>query len=667
MVTLRLFGSLDLVDSGGRRLHTLLAQPKVMAVLAYLATARPGELRRRDALTSMFWPDLDNAHARSALRTALHRMRQGIGDVLDAHGAEAVGLRSGAIHCDATELAAAHARRDWTSALASFRGEFLAGFHAEGVAAEFEEWVAATRRESRRLAAEAVRRLAAEAEADARWDDALAYGRRAVAIEPADERAVRQLIALQVRAGDRAGAWATYAALRNLLQREFGAAPSPETTALVTALRSVGDQPRARRAGGDSEGPAAGAAPSRTEADAALSTGHDRGRAGWLRGRRSIAATATLVVVGLAWWGVRILPRRAAEATRTDPGVDAFVADYRGFVAVAPHVVRPMSHMSVVLDAGDRVALVFGGMASGVLYDEVWAIRPIGRSMRIESSLVRVDGPRPRARAMHSAAYDSLADAMIVFGGGLGSSAPCTNETWILDNAGRAARGPRWRRAEPVGPRPSPRGDQAAAWIPSVRHMVVHGGHDCVATRTGDTWAFDAGAEAGGGRWTPIGLGAPAPSSRSNHTMVYDQRHDRIILFGGVNADHAILGDVWILEDASTGSARWKEATVRGPLRIARYAHGAAWDAVAGAMLVFGGADSVGLHNDVWALRVAGNGSVTWTSLDVPGPRPAPRNSAGVVFDAATDRLVIIAGQATGAMFTDLWQFVNVSSAPVKP
>ena len=62
MLKLQLLGSLDLVDTG-RDVAPVLRRPKSVALLAYLAAARPKGFHRRDSLLPLFWPDLDQAHA----------------------------------------------------------------------------------------------------------------------------------------------------------------------------------------------------------------------------------------------------------------------------------------------------------------------------------------------------------------------------------------------------------------------------------------------------------------------------------------------------------------------------------------------------------------------------------------------------------------------------
>ena len=88
MLKLQLFGSLDLMDAG-RDVAPVLRRPKTLALLAYLASARPRGFHRRDALLALFWPDLDQAHARNALRQTVHTLRHVLGpEVVTGRGEE---------------------------------------------------------------------------------------------------------------------------------------------------------------------------------------------------------------------------------------------------------------------------------------------------------------------------------------------------------------------------------------------------------------------------------------------------------------------------------------------------------------------------------------------------------------------------------------------------
>ncbi len=50
VIEFRTLGALDLRGLDGHQLHSLLAQPKRVALLAYLCVANPGGFHRRDSL-----------------------------------------------------------------------------------------------------------------------------------------------------------------------------------------------------------------------------------------------------------------------------------------------------------------------------------------------------------------------------------------------------------------------------------------------------------------------------------------------------------------------------------------------------------------------------------------------------------------------------------------
>ena len=79
----------------------LLAQPRRLALVAYLAVATPRGLHRRDAILTLFWPELDQQHARAALRQALRVIRGSLGAVLTSRGDDEIGLDFERFQCDA--------------------------------------------------------------------------------------------------------------------------------------------------------------------------------------------------------------------------------------------------------------------------------------------------------------------------------------------------------------------------------------------------------------------------------------------------------------------------------------------------------------------------------------------------------------------------------------
>jgi len=92
-VELRILGHTELSSHGDRTGSFVLRQPKRIALLAYLAMATAGGYRRRDQIVALFWPELDQTHARTQLRKVLHALRSTIGsDTLVSRGEEEIRL-----------------------------------------------------------------------------------------------------------------------------------------------------------------------------------------------------------------------------------------------------------------------------------------------------------------------------------------------------------------------------------------------------------------------------------------------------------------------------------------------------------------------------------------------------------------------------------------------
>ena len=205
-------------------------------MLAYLASG-PLRAHRRDTLTAIFWPELDQPRARAALRQMLHAMRRALGsDVITNVADDAIALDSSQIWCDAPAFVAAATAGDPHVALELYRGDFLEGFYLNG-APEFEQWADAERTRLRRLASSAAARGVEARFRSGEIAEALAFARRRVALAADDEDAHRDLVRLLDVAGDRAGALRAYHELERRLADEFGCEPAPETQALAATVR----------------------------------------------------------------------------------------------------------------------------------------------------------------------------------------------------------------------------------------------------------------------------------------------------------------------------------------------------------------------------------------------------------------------------------------------
>src|SRR2546422_946030 len=141
MIEFRMFGTLQLTDAAGHEVKSLITRPRRLALLAYLAASSGRELHRRDTLLALFWPELDQEHARAALRQALHVLRTALGaDVVVTRGDDDIGLDSALLWTDVAAFDRAAAEQHCTAALELYRGPLLDGFFISG-AVEFERWL----------------------------------------------------------------------------------------------------------------------------------------------------------------------------------------------------------------------------------------------------------------------------------------------------------------------------------------------------------------------------------------------------------------------------------------------------------------------------------------------------------------------------------------------
>jgi DNA-binding SARP family transcriptional activator len=236
-IKLFLLGGAELRGVDAKRADKLLGQPKLTALLSFLALSPEQRPQRRDRIVGLLWPELDQAHARTALRKAIHALRAALGpDAFRSRGDEEIGLASPPVWCDAIELTRAADDGRMLRAVELYRGELLPGFHLSDCA-DFERWLDDERTAARERAAAAAWGLASLHERDSRLTDAGLWARRAVRYSWDDERVLRRTITMLARIGDHAGALWLYEEFAKRMKKELDADPSPETVALMRSLR----------------------------------------------------------------------------------------------------------------------------------------------------------------------------------------------------------------------------------------------------------------------------------------------------------------------------------------------------------------------------------------------------------------------------------------------
>ncbi len=245
MIELTLLGLQTVRASDGREFNSLAAQPKRFAFLAYLAIAGSGGYHRRDTLTAMFWPELDQFAARRALRNTLYHLREAIGDgVLIARGDDALAIDPASLTCDVTKLSAAVAEGRFEEAVDYYRGELLAGVHFSNAGEAFEEWLSRERARTVGLVVRALNSLVERDEAAGNHAAAVHWAQRACALAPDDERWLRRCMSLLDAGDDRGSALRQYEGYERRLAAEFNSKPTAESAALAARIRGGQRAPR---------------------------------------------------------------------------------------------------------------------------------------------------------------------------------------------------------------------------------------------------------------------------------------------------------------------------------------------------------------------------------------------------------------------------------------
>jgi TolB-like protein/DNA-binding SARP family transcriptional activator len=174
----------------------------------------------------------------TSISQAIYYLRQSLGrNVVVSRGNEEVAIDPDRLWCDAVAFRQALAAGDVGDALELYRGDLLPGFFLSD-ALEWERWLEEERTHLRSRAAEAAWSLAERSAAEGGAVNAAHWGRRALALTPGDEGQLRRFLVLLDRVGDRAGAAQAYTEFAERFARDYGVGPSPETQAVIAAIRS---------------------------------------------------------------------------------------------------------------------------------------------------------------------------------------------------------------------------------------------------------------------------------------------------------------------------------------------------------------------------------------------------------------------------------------------
>lgn len=221
-------------DEGAR----LVTQSKVLALLACLVLAPPLAFVRRDRLAGMLWPELDQAHARTALRKAVHLARAVLGEeAITGRGDEELALAPDSLWSDVRAMRTAIERGQLGFAIELYRGDLMPGFYLTDCH-DFDAWLEQERNTLLEEAVGACWALAKHLESASDYTDASRLARKAARLDRTNERALRRSLKMLDRVGDRAGALSLYDEFVKRLRKELELDPSAETVKMAEDLRA---------------------------------------------------------------------------------------------------------------------------------------------------------------------------------------------------------------------------------------------------------------------------------------------------------------------------------------------------------------------------------------------------------------------------------------------
>jgi Kelch motif protein len=251
---------------------------------------------------------------------------------------------------------------------------------------------------------------------------------------------------------------------------------------------------------------------------------------------------AALPSSGVEVWGMRLAFDSRRRRVVSFGGIsnrraisEVRVLENDVWTALGQHGEMPAAEAGFVYDSRRDRFIAFGGTrGDGQAYGDTWEFAG--------STWAKVASQGPRARQGHAMVFDERRGRTVIFGGtgsyGPDQTPPRLGDVWEFD-------GRRWSARE-FANGPGPRTSPGAAYDSKRGVTVVFGGVDGSGF-LGDLWAW-TGAE-----WRKLADASSAgPAPRATGQLVYDQKRDRVVLFGGRNRwPDGDLNDTWEWDGAT--------------------------------------------------------------------------------------------------------------------
>ena len=251
---------------------------------------------------------------------------------------------------------------------------------------------------------------------------------------------------------------------------------------------------------------------------------------------------AALPASGQEAWGMRTAfdsrRRRVVSFGGISNGraiADVRVLEKDVWTTLGQHSEMPAAEAGFVYDSRRDRFVAFGGtLGDGSAYGDTWEFAV--------STWTKVATQGPPARQSHAMVFDERRGRTVIFGGtgsySEGQRPPRLGDVWEFD-------GRRWSARE-FANGPGPRTSPGTAYDSKRGLTIIFGGVDDSGF-LGDLWGWT------GSEWRKLaGVSSAGPAPRAMGHLAYDQRRDRVVLFGGRKGwPDGDLNDTWEWDGAT--------------------------------------------------------------------------------------------------------------------
>lgn len=217
----QLLGGFNLIYAGAP--VTTVNTPRLQSLLTYLILHREAPQPRR-YLAYLFWSGSSEAQACTNLRNLVYLLRRVLPDAgayLCVNDLTIQWQPESPFSLDVADFESAVAHGNLEGAVALYQGDLFPGY--------YDDWIVTERERLHQLFIVALERLIQQTENGGDCHTALEQAHRLLRHDRLREETYRHMMRLHARSGDRGGVVRIYDTCADILRRELGIEPSPET------------------------------------------------------------------------------------------------------------------------------------------------------------------------------------------------------------------------------------------------------------------------------------------------------------------------------------------------------------------------------------------------------------------------------------------------------